>query len=172
MNTIQLRPPPPSQDIERDYASSPCFMHQVETCFGYWDRDEELTFLNELLRLEREGTKAFAEIGKATADLHVADLVLEMEVRQASSCVLLRKEIEARDGRAGLPSSGRSMFRDGHANRDLMQVTSVASSIQQELIEVIQKAILKLADPQLRVALADMQKLHHKNIERLKHLLT
>jgi hypothetical protein len=145
-------------------------MHNVETRRGYWSRDEELTFLRELLRLERKGTRAVAEIGKA-ADLRVADLALEMEVLQASSCVLLRKEIEARGGKAVLSLSRKNIF-GWHANADLMPAISVASGIQQELMDVIQKALLKLSDPQLRVALVAMRNVHCKSRERLKHLLT
>jgi hypothetical protein len=40
------------------------------------------------------------------------------------------------------------------------------------LMDVIQKALLKLSDPQLRVALVAMRNVHCKSRERLKHLLT
>src|SRR5436305_4680836 len=56
MNRIQLRPPP-SLEKEQEYSSSPCLLHRAESDFGYWTRDEERTFLNELLKLERDGTR-------------------------------------------------------------------------------------------------------------------
>lgn len=170
MNKIQLRPPPPSQEIEQEYASSPCLMHQAESSPSYWLRDEDLTFLNGLLTQERNGTKSFAEIGKA-ADLRVADLVLEMELLQASFCVFLREAIEARGGKAIHPPSGKKSLNGVRARPDLMRTISIASRGQKELAETIQKGLPKLLDPRLRAALEGMQKVHHGNIERLRSLL-
>jgi hypothetical protein len=154
MNKIQVRPPPSGQQIEREYASSPCLMSHAEPDFGYWTREDDLTFLCELLKLERKGTKAFAALGKA-ADLHVADIALELELLQASLCVFLRAEIKARGGKASSP--GKHTFTEVHGKLGLTKAISIAVANQQELFVAIQKARLKLFDPQLRAALVRTQ---------------
>ena len=83
-------------DTTRGYASSPCWMHEVDPSYlGYWSQEEVLVFLKSLLEQERIGTRAFADIGKA-ADLHTAHLILESELarHRFASCskTKLRRE--------------------------------------------------------------------------------
>jgi hypothetical protein len=166
MARMRVRPPP-SVESEQHFSSSPCFLHQSESDFGYWTREEELAFLNDLLKLERKGTKALADVGRA-AKLPVADLVLEAELLQASFSVFLRKEIEARGGKASSPA--KQSVADFDDRPDLAEAVALAISNQQELVDAIRDALLKLFDPQLRVTLLDMQKLHRLNIDHLKSL--
>ncbi len=167
MNRIQLRPPPPSHEIKQANVSPPCLTRQVKSRFGYWIRDEELIFLNELLTLKSAVAKASIQTGK-DADRRVADVLLEMELLQASFCDFLRSEIEARGGQAIVGMPGEEAFKEIHAKCDLMQGISIASRCQRELVETIQKALLIIPDPQLRVVLAAVRWLKYRNIERLK----
>ena len=51
-------------------------MHEVDPSYlGYWSKEEIVAFLKSLLERERNGTRAFADIGRA-ADLRIADLIL------------------------------------------------------------------------------------------------
>jgi hypothetical protein len=167
MNRIQLRPPPQSLENKQADVSPSCPMRQVRSSFGYWIRDEELVFINELLTLKRAATKVFAQTGKE-ADRRAADAVLEMELLQASFYDFLRRKIEARGGQAIMGAPGKEGFKEVHAKCDLMQAISIASRCQRELVETIQKALLIIPDPQLRVALAAVQWLKYRNVERLK----
>ena len=74
-------------------ASSPCGMSESDPAyFGYWSKEDVLTFLKDLLETERVGLRAFAAVGRAV-DLRVADLVFESELAQGAICVLLKKEM-------------------------------------------------------------------------------
>lgn len=173
-NRIQLRPPPPSRDHsgpEQACASLPCLARQVEPRFGYWIRDEELVFLSELLTLKRKVAKACAENGEG-ADRRVAEVALEMRLLQASLYDFLLEQIKARGGQAIGGSLGKRTFNEVQPNLILLQAIAVASRGQRELVELNQKASLERPAPQLRVAPAAAQKLHHKTIERFKDLLT
>lgn len=146
-------------------------MRQIESSAGYWIRDEELVFLNELLTLKRKVARVYVDNGKG-ADMRVADVVLEMELLQASFYDFLRREIEARGGQAIVGSPRKEAFKEVSGKCDLMQAILIASRGQRELVETIQKALLIIPDPQLRVALAAVQWLHCKNMGRLKDRLT
>ena len=171
MNKIQARLPPTLPNSEQQYASSPCLLHEVDpTYLGYWSSDELLTFLSELLKLERQGAKAFAEIGK-TADLHSADLALEFELTQASLCVFILEQIEARGGRVMLPSPPC-----GETSEELCAKCSLKRAIaravhnQKKLVEAIQRALPKLFDADLHAELVSMRKLHQGRVAHLKDL--
>lgn len=123
--------------------------------------------MNELLTLKRKVAKACAENGKG-ADRRIAAVVLEMELLQASFYDFLRETIEARSGHTIVGSPGKEAFKEVHAKSDLMQAISIASRGQRELVETIQKASLIITDPRLPVALAAVQWLHCKTIERLR----
>ena len=176
MNKIQLRPPPPSPQIEQAGASLPCLVRQVESSIGYRIRDEELVFLNELLTLKRKLARTFAENGEGTGR-RIAEVALEMRLLQASFYDFLREQIKARGGQAIAGSLGKGTFEEVRA-----EVCSDASDLSRfprpkRLVEVSQEALLKRPGSQLRVVPAaaqklHQQKLHHKNIHRCKDLPT
>jgi len=142
-------------------------MRQVKSSFHYWIRDKDLIFLNELLTLKSAVAKASVPTGK-DADTRVADVLLELELLQASFYDFLRSEIEARGGQAIIEAPGEEAFKETHVKCDLMQAISIASSCQRELVEAIQRALLIIPDTQLRVVLAAVRQLKYRNIERLK----
>jgi hypothetical protein len=171
MNKIQLRPPPPSPQIEQAGASLPCLVRQVESSIGYRIRDEELVFLNELLTLKRKVARTFAENGEGTGR-RIAEVALEMRLLQASFYDFLREQIKARGGQAIAGSLGKRTFKEVHAKVDPDAGDLGRVPRPKRLVEVNQQAILKRSDAQLRVAAAAVQKLHHKTTERFKDLLT
>jgi hypothetical protein len=107
-------------------------MHELDPKYlGYWTPDEVLAFLDELLTLERQGTRAFAEIIKA-ADLRTADAVLECELMQASLCVFIREQVKARGGRS-VPPARLNMVKDLRTKPSLEDTVAAATCNQNAL---------------------------------------
>jgi len=175
MNKIQLRPPPPGR--EQACASPPCLEGQVEPRFGYWIRDEELVFLNELLTLKRKVAKTSVEAKTSAengegAGRRIPEVALEMRLLQASLYDFLREQIKARGGQAIAGSLGKRTFKEVHAKFDPDASDLGRFPRPKRLVEVNQEAILKKTRPSASVVPAAVQKLHHKTIERFKDLLT
>jgi hypothetical protein len=133
-----------------------------------WSREEVLDFLKKLLEVERIGTRAFAEIGRA-ADPHTADLVFDSELAQGAICVLLRKEIAARGGSDALRL--KNITAMPAANRGLRRVVAFASCNQASLADTIEEAVLNISDPTLNAKLVYLLLLHRKQVEQLETLL-
>src|ERR1019366_1094080 len=170
MDTAQSRQHTNLADTIRRYASSPCWMHEVDPGYlGYWSQREVLVFLKSLLERERIGTRAFADIGKA-ADLHTADLILDSELAQGSICVQLRETIATRGAVA--PTPHKRVTNEGRAKCSLEQAVAFANSHQAGLVQTIEEAVLKILDSELNARLMSMLQLHRKQIEQLKTLLT
>lgn len=135
---------------------------------GYWSKEEILNFLKKLLEIERIGAKAFAEIGRA-ADVHTADLVFDSELAQGAICVLLKKEIAAREGRCALRLKNITAIPG--AKCSLQRVISFASSNQAGLANMIEEAVLNIFDSELNAKLMYLLLLHRKQVEQLETLL-
>lgn len=151
----------------RECSSSPCWMHEVDPgYFGYWSREETIVFLKDLLERERIGSKAFENI-RCSADLRVAELMLEAELNQALICILLRKEISKKGAiaRASLKTS------EAQLNLSFEQAVASATSNLIELCQTIEAAILNILDAGLNSLLMKILGLHRKQIEQLKILL-
>jgi hypothetical protein len=156
-------------DTLRECSSSPCWMHEVDPGYlGYWSNEEVIAFLKDLLERERIGTKAFAEIGQV-ADLRVADLILEAELDQVSTCILLHKEITKRG--ATVKGSPKRSVDDGRINFSVEQAVAFAMSHQTGLVQTIEAAILNIFDAGLNSHLTKVLRLHRNQIEQLKNLL-
>jgi hypothetical protein len=170
MDTTQSSQLADLDDTVRNYASSPCWMHEVDPSYiGYWSQAEVLIFLKSLLERERIGSKAFADIGKA-ADLRTADLILQSELDQASICVLLKNEIVTRG--AAIPAPLKHTTNGRRARCSLEHAIESARSNQAELIQAIDNAVPNVFDAQLNSHLKGMQQLHRKQIEQLNTFRT
>ena len=142
-------------------------MHEVDPgYFGYWSREETIVFLKDLLERERIGSKAFENI-RCSADLRVAELMLEAELNQALICILLRKEISKKGAiaRASLKTS------EAQLNLSFEQAVASATSNLIELCQTIEAAILNILDAGLNSLFMKILGLHRKQIEQLKILL-
>ncbi|HXJ13670.1 MAG TPA: DUF6306 domain-containing protein [Candidatus Limnocylindrales bacterium] len=135
---------------------------------GYWSKEEVLQFLKELLEIERIGARAFAEIGRA-ADLNTADLVFDSELAQGAICVLLKKEIAAREGSCALRPKNITAIPGVKCN--LQRVTSFAISNQAGLADMIEEAVLNIFDSKLNAKLMYLLLLHRKQVEQLETFL-
>jgi hypothetical protein len=151
----------------KESSSSPCWMHEVDPgYFGYWSNAEVIVFLKDLLERERIGSKAFENI-RHSADLRVAELMLEAELNQALICILLRKEISKKGAMA------RATLKTNEVRLDLSFEQAVASATSNlvELCQTIEAAILNILDAGLNSLLMKILRLHRKQIEQLKILL-
>ena len=170
MNTARSSRRTGLADTIRTYASSPCWMHEVDPGYlGYWSRDEVVAFLESLLERERIGTKALSNIRQA-ATLRSADLILEFELAQASICLLLQAEIAARG------SSGTDPLKDvsnnGGTQSGLEDAIAAARANQAGLSQTIEQAIPNILDSELSSHLTKMMQLHWTQMEKLGSLLT
>jgi hypothetical protein len=144
-------------------------MHEVDPSYlGYWSRNEIAAFLNSLLEQETIGTNAFAEIGRTT-NSRIADLILESELDQCSICILLQNEISKR-GAAVAPPHERPT-NERCAQSSFAQAVAYARFAQNELVQMIEKAVPNVLDSELNSNLVTMLQFHRKQIERLETLL-
>ena len=132
--------------------------------FGYWSKEDVLTFLKDLLETERVGLRAFYAVGRAV-DLRVADLVFESELAQGAICVLLKKEM----ARRGEARTARLKTADNApmAKRGLQDTVTFARDNQIRLADMIEEAVLNIFDSKLNAKLMYLQLLHRKQVELL-----
>jgi len=132
--------------------------------FGYWSKEEILSFLKQLLDGEHIGLTAYAAIGRA-ACTHLADLALEAEMGQGAICILLRKEIAARGGTGVLRAKA-----DANPNIDcsLRSRIRLASRNQAMLADMIEDAVVDIFDSKLNAKLIYLLLLHRKQVEQLE----
>ncbi|RXG93218.1 hypothetical protein [Bradyrhizobium vignae] len=150
----------------RQFAPSPFKANALgSTYFGYWSKEEILSFLKQLLDGEHIGLTAYAAIGRA-ACTHLADLALEAEMGQGAICILLRKEIAARGGTGML----RAKATDAIPNIDgsLRSRIRFASRNQAMLADMIEDAVVDIFDSKLNAKLIYLLLLHRKQVEQLE----
>ncbi|MCK1626785.1 hypothetical protein IVA98_27260 [Bradyrhizobium sp. 160] len=159
-----------SDDTIQQFAPTPRKMNDADPgCFGYWSKEEIMSFLKLLLDSERIGITAYAAIGRA-ADSHLADIAFEAELGQGAICVLLKKELVARGGAnilrrnttIALPSTDCSLRRR----------IAFASHNQIKLADMLEDAILNIFDSKLNAKLMYLLLLHRKQVEQLETLVT
>ncbi|MFC7700540.1 hypothetical protein ACFQX9_28090 [Bradyrhizobium sp. GCM10028915] len=135
--------------------------------FGYWSKEEILSFLKQLLSGEHIGLTAYAAIGRA-ACTDLADLALEAEMGQGAICILLRKEIAARGGTGML----RAKAADSIPGIDcsLRSRIRFASRNQAMLADMIEDAVVDIFDSKLNAKLIYLLLLHRKQVEQLERI--
>ena len=149
----------------RQFAPSPLKANALgSSYFGYWSKEEILSFLKHLLDGEHIGLTAYAAIGRA-ACTHLADLALEAEMGQGAICILLRKEIAARGGTGMLRKAA-----DAIPNIDcsLRSRIRFASRNQAMLADMIEDAVVDIFDSKLNAKLIYLLLLHRKQVEQLE----
>ncbi|MFK4539693.1 hypothetical protein ABIA00_007876 [Bradyrhizobium ottawaense] len=150
----------------RQLAPSPLKVNALDSSyFGYWSKEEILSFLKQLLDGEHIGLAAYAAIGRA-ACTRLADLALEAEMGQGAICILLRKEIAARGGTGML----RARAADAIPNIDcsLRSRIRFASRNQAMLADMIEDAVVDIFDSKLNAKLIYLLLLHRKQVEQLE----
>lgn len=137
--------------------------------FGYWSKEEILSFLKQLLSGEHIGLTAYAAIGRA-ACTDLADLALEAEMGQGAICILLRKGIAARGGTGML----RAKAADSIPSIDcsLRSRIRFASRNQAMLADMIEDAVVDIFDSKLNAKLIYLLLLHRKQVEQLERIAT
>ncbi|UFW72924.1 hypothetical protein [Bradyrhizobium sp. WU425] len=135
--------------------------------FGYWSKEEILSFLKQLLSGEHIGLTAYAAIGRA-ACTDLADLALEAEMGRGAICILLRKEIAARGGTGML----RAKAADSIPGIDcsLRSRIRFASRNQAMLADMIEDAVVDIFDSKLNAKLIYLLLLHRKQVEQLERI--
>ncbi|PPQ17146.1 hypothetical protein CV770_22540 [Bradyrhizobium sp. AC87j1] len=150
----------------RQLTPSPLKVNALDSSyFGYWSKEEILSFLKQLLDGEHIGLAAYAAIGRA-ACTRLADLALEAEMGQGAICILLRKEIAARGGTGML----RARVANAIPNIDcsLRSRIRFASRNQAMLADMIEDAVVDIFDSKLNAKLIYLLLLHRKQVEQLE----
>ncbi|MBM7486046.1 hypothetical protein [Bradyrhizobium canariense] len=135
--------------------------------FGYWSKEEILSFLKQLLSGEHIGLTAYAAIGRA-ACTDLADLALEAEMGQGAICILLRKEIAARGGTGMLRAKAAESIPG--IDCSLRSRIRFASRNQAMLADMIEDAVVDIFDSKLNAKLIYLLLLHRKQVEQLERI--
>lgn len=159
-------------DKERkNFASPPCFMHEVDpTYLGYMNTAEMIELLNTLLEAERAGAKGVGEMSgemsRVERDAKLATVLQDVAKDEARYCAMLTKHI-VRLG--GTPNTVTGLFYD-----KLRDAPSLARKLdlldrgQGWVVRKLREAISKIDDPMLYTDLVEMADTHDRNIALCK----
>lgn len=129
----------------------------------YWQDDEILIFLDDLLESARAAARALSRVVLEARDPGVAALLKELESLHASSCIMLWQEIEARKGRA---SPRTDAFYDKcFAQRTPSQRIAIAIHAQERFVRRIERALRRVVDPILHAKLKILLELHRRQMQ-------
>lgn len=163
-----IKPPPgESKDSPpREYASSPCSVHEFET--PVLDLEDVLTFLNELIEGERAGARGIIDMEKDIGSAAVRTLLHEVAGDEARFCAMLTHHVERLGGTA---SRATGAFADKLARRaTLAEKLDLLDRGQSVVVRRLEEIIPRIADASLRQALVEMRDVHVVNIERCSAL--
>lgn len=164
---IQMnRPESPDKPRPREYASSPCSLHEFET--PVLDLEDVFLFLNELIEGERAGARGILEMEQGIELPAIRSLLHAVAEDEARFCAMLSHHVERLGGE---PSRVTGAFADKLARRrTLAEKLDLLDRGQSVVVRMLDETIPRIADAPLREALTEMRDIHVVNIERCKAL--
>jgi nitronate monooxygenase len=148
---------------DRNFASPPCFMHEVDpTYLGYMSTAEMIELLNALLEAERAGAKGVGEMGEAERDARLRPLLQDVAKDEARYCAMLTKHIVRLGGR---PNTAVGAFYDKLCSApSLERKLDLLDRGQGWVARTLREALTKIDDPMLYTDLVEMADTHGRNI--------
>ena len=154
--------PAAAGEAPREYASPPCFMHELDPAWlGYFGREELLELLNLLLECERAGARGVGELGR-TADPEHRPLLTAVARDEARYCSMLTGHIRRLGGKATRKTGafyGKLMGTDGLAAQ-----LGLLDRGQGWVVRKLQESLPRIEDEALRADLQEMIDVHQANI--------
>jgi hypothetical protein len=149
-------------DEPREYASSPCSMHEFDEA-GSAGLDALAARLNELLEGERAGTLGLIDM-KADRDDALGELLAAVSRDEARFCAMLTRHL-SRLGYA--PSRATGVFYEKLCQRETLDAKlRLLDRGQSAVVRVLDEILPTVTDPELRDDLAEMRDTHVVNIDK------
>ncbi len=149
-------------DDVRPYASPVCYAHEFEE--PSMSRDELLTLLNTLLEGERAGAQGLIDMAKTSVDPQLVELLKDVARDEGRYCTMLRAHI-VRLG--GTPTTATGVFYEKLMARDgLAAQLDLLDRGQSAVVRMLDAALPRIADPDIRADFVEMRDVHVRNIAR------
>lgn len=158
-------------EVPREYASSPCYQHELEQASKvYMNNQEVVVLLNELLEGERAGAQGLNDMhGTCDDEPKLAELLFLVAKDEGRYCVMLGKHIRAL---GETPSSATGVFYKKLQTREsLVAKLEFLNRGQSAVVRSLKVAIPKIVDTALRRDLEEMRDTHITNIEHCAQYL-
>jgi hypothetical protein len=152
-----------------NYASPPCFMHELDSGYlGYLSRFETIALLIRLLEVERAGDPAIAEMGRAGAGVPDPAASRGIAKDEAGFCAMLTRHITRLGGTPG-PQTG-AIYGKPLALDPYCEPIELPDRGQALIVRKLQEALPKIGDGALHRDLKIMLDVHERKIQRCKKL--
>ncbi|HEX7034135.1 MAG TPA: DUF6306 domain-containing protein [Pseudomonadales bacterium] len=154
-----------NEDDFRDYASPPCFQHELEGAgFAGMDREYVLTRLDTLLEGERAGARGLRDTRADFGDGPLGELLAEVGRDEARFCAMLTRHIERL---GGTPSRATGVFYEKLLSRpDPQARLRLLDRGQKAVVDMLDDLLGRTLDMELRRDLEEMREVHVQNIAR------
>jgi len=147
------------------FSSPVCYADEMDERYsGYADRDELLTFLNELLEAERAGAKIAARTATETSDALLRSLMQEVQRDEAHWCAILSKWI-AHLGGAASQRTG-AFYEKCLAISDIPARIAFINRGQGWVVRKLREKLPRMRDDAMHCDFTAMLKGHEDNIAK------
>lgn len=158
-----------ARDLDPDgpveVASPPCYLHELDPSYlGFFDQDELLSLLNELLEAERAGARGVGKIGRRADRPHLRSALQNIARHEARFCAMLSRHID-RLGGAPSPRTGAFYDRLLAADSESAQL-ALLNRGQGWVVRKLRESLPRIEDRALRGDLMEMLDVHVHNIKR------
>ena len=151
------------------YASSPCFMHELDPSFlGYLNRDEIIILLNRLLEGERAGARGVAEMCKSVDNSQTKSVLRDVARDEGRFCTMLTSHISRLGG--GASHGTGAFYQKLVAVDDFTERLELLNRGQGWVVRKLREALPRIDDTTLHRDLNEMLAVHERNIERCNDL--
>lgn len=152
-------------DSGATYASSPCFLHELEASdLGYLNRAEVLSLLNQLLESGRAGARGIGEMSEQTAIAKNRAMLRKIAKDEARFCAMLARHVERLGGapstRTGASYTHLSALGAASERLDLL------NRGQRWVVRTLSDALPRISDMPLRKDLGEMLEAYLRSIEQ------
>ncbi|HEY0524913.1 MAG TPA: DUF6306 domain-containing protein [Stellaceae bacterium] len=154
----------------RGYASPPCSAHEADPAYmglvtpEPLPRDELVALLNTLIEAERAGAKTLAWYVKTTPEGEMRDALAAVGRDEGRYVALLGRLLRSL-GATPSEATG-SFFEKARAIENPADRLAFLNRGQGWVARKLAEALPRIADPEMRTALEEMQRTHVENIER------
>lgn len=147
-----------------EVTSSPCSMHEVGDVYaGYADKDELITFCNELLEAERAGARVSLESAHTANSAPLAGLLKTIQRDEARWCAMLVRHLKVL---GGIPSSEIGGFYEkAMAISELSERLVFLNRGQSWVVRKLREMLPRVRNYSLNNDLTEMLQSHEANIK-------
>lgn len=159
---------PANDDDRAEYASPPCFMHEVWPVKADRRNSGITELLNLLLECARAAARGVMDLSHKVADPRAREVLRDIAGDEARCCAMLTGYIERM---GGSPSQTVGVFYERlHALNEWGAQLAMLDLGQNWVAKKLEEALSKVAAEPLRSDLREMLTTHRRNIARIRAL--